>query len=247
VVDGNLYVDHYEEIAGRDSNNRVVVAGYKFFVTRVNLADPARPAMGPAINVPGVFVRERAQDSTWFTIEPKRNRDTGETTLTLSALYQPPGSSKAYLEGQVPLGNAGGDLLVGTQGAFTVNGGQLVSIDLRNPKDLKVTKSSIPGVVPQPEGSGTGGVAVGGAATRGPGGITYSSIHASARALAGDRLVLGINGGALVYDVRDPSRPALLGFVRGAQYGSQGRTVDLGGTVFLQGGLYGLEPLPAAP
>jgi len=215
LIGTQLYVDHFEQVPGLDALNRVIVAGIRYFVTRVDLQDPARPALGPKINVPGIFVGERSQDRTWFTLEPRRDAN-GREEVVLHALYQPTGQNRAYLEGSLPLSDdLQASLLFSDRAAYGAFAGQLVTLDLANPKAPVVAgRQDVPGVLP---GSGGGAVGVG---VSGPAGggrpVTFSTGWAGVRGLAAGTLVLGTDSGALTYDLGDPLRPAVQTFVRGA-------------------------------
>jgi hypothetical protein len=242
VVDGSFYVDHFEQIPGFDSLNRVIVAGVRYFVTRVDLTNPFSVQLGPKINVPGIFVGERTRDRSWFTVELGRHPTTGAEQNQLHALYQPPAQAKAYLESSLALdGNGSGRLVLGADAAFGVFGGRLVTFSLADPRQLAVAaRTDLPGVMP---GTSSASVGAGAVARGGEQPVTFRSGWAAVGALHGDSLVVHVNGGSLIYDVKDPVRPVLRSFVRGPNSGARLHP-STGGT-YLPAGRYGAFPVPA--
>ena len=243
VIGNTFYVDHFEQVPGFDELNRVIVAGVRYYVTRVDLSNPASPQLAPKINVPGVFIAERTSDRTWFTVEPRRDASTGAEQLSLHALYQPAGQARAYLESTLPAdAKLPGRLVFGDRAAFGISDGQLLTINLADSRALSVgARTQVPGVVP---GNGSSGV---GAATRvapGERPITFTSGWAEVAALMGDHLLLNVDGGALLFDVKDPVKPNAVGFVRATAGNAARLHLDVGQPAFLPAGLYGVAPLP---
>ena len=245
-VEGNVfYVDHFEQVPGLDDLNRVAIVGIRYFVTRVDLSNLAAPRLGPKVNVPGVFVFERSRDSTWFTVEPRRAEKNGEDQMVLNALYAPGGGGggKAYLEGSLVLpAGLSGNLVFTGDGAFGVFGGELLSLDLSDPRNPRIAgRTTVPGVIPGLPG---GGVRASGRPDPGGAPVTFGSGWAAARATAGARLVVSVDGGALVYDVSSVARPRLLAFIRGGTGDGDLRAAAPGAPIYLPAGRYGCEALP---
>lgn len=258
-----FFVDHYEEIPGVDRNNRVIVKGRRMFVTRVDLTSPARPVLSGKINVPGAFVRARASDDTIFTIEPKVDQKTDTSSLVLMALYQPRGSTRAYLEGRLTLEGASGMPIFGERAAYLTIDGELVAIDLADPRNLRVaSRVPVPGASrgqgaagargDVPEVRGGSGVAVD-APGFGPGfgpGLYDLEGLAEAHLLAGNTLFVRLDAAAGVrwqlFDVAMPTRPAL-GISATLPNGNGGLRVSPSGhRAFQAAGPYGIESFSLA-
>jgi hypothetical protein len=183
----------------------------RFFVTPVDLRDPARPVLATKVNVPGPLVSVRAATQSWYTLVPVVDPKTNDLLpkVAVAALFRPDGQSRAYLEGQRLLdGSLAGFAIDGTT-LWTALDNRLVAFDLAQPKTLpELSRTEIPGIKPGPRGD----------AHDQPGPPIYIpdlpgrpyEPTLSLVGVFGGRALLGAGHNELrVVDVRDPARPVL--------------------------------------
>ncbi len=261
----NLYVSHYEELPQVKLPNGELDFPVRYFVTRIDLKDPARPGRGPKVNVPGVFLA--ARDSTLFTVDTRSDDNTGKPTALIYALDLPAGSSKAYLQAKLAIDGSDGQVLVDKGGAFTVANADLVALDLRDPRNLKIaSRTRIPGLQPiewtagEPGSSGGSGtvavgaagvgvatpdIAIGGGSGFGISSDSYGGFYASneawLRQIVGGKLFVSVDAGFLIYDVGNLAQPALDRYVRTQGPVQEIRPAADGSRAFLPAGFYGVD------
>ncbi len=235
-----FFAAHFEEVPGKDRNNRVIVKAIRFYVTTIDLTNPRKPVRSPAINVPGLFLGARLTDRTFFTLEPKEDPKTGESHITLHALYNPPGSNKAYLQSKLDLGNNNA-VQVDDRGAYVVVDGALVAVDTSNPQALRIaSRTQIPGAQ---RGGGRGGDIVAPDFKGGGGSFFAEPTYANLEAVIGGHAFVRVNTGLLAYDLRSPSSPVFEGFAR-TQSGNSAPALSADGLrAFLAAGETGVQVL----
>jgi hypothetical protein len=105
----------------------------RYHALEMDLARPEAPQLGALVNVPGKLLAVRRADNTWFTAEPLLDDQRRRRGLTISALYRPPGSGRAYLERRLELDGVSDPVVEGSTLVVTANDA-LVVVDLGQPE-----------------------------------------------------------------------------------------------------------------
>jgi hypothetical protein len=218
-AEGDLLYFSHSEWAGRDESGRSLT---RFFLSRIDLSDPARPSALPKVNVPGVVVG--LDGDVVYTLDWSWNEDRSLRN-SFNALRLR--GARAYLLDRLPLtGSPWGVYVDGKSAVMSTyrywedtdgwhNEQRLVALDLRDPRALRVASE-----VRLPETWGWLREVVGGRAF-------YD---------------IGWQGGLLVYDVSDPDAVRLDRFQR-----HQGWIANIrisAGRAWIASGYYGLAQVP---
>ena len=199
----------------------------RYFLNRIDVTDPASPAVLPGINIPGMFVDASPSGSIIYTSETTWEPTTYAVHNLFHALEV--FEDKAYLQSSVELPGYSYGIQVKDGAAFavtywwenivgpvgvaqSVNHTELVTIDLGDPKAIRIA-----------------------------GEVKVPFDYAYLQKVDGGRAFLGSWAGIFVYDVGDIAQPAFEEFFR-----TQGWSQDIvvrGDRAWVPSGYYGVQVL----
>jgi hypothetical protein len=218
----------------------------KFFLGRIDLADPAAPKVLPAVNIPGALLGSSEDGRYIYTVEYTPAAGCGASGYAESGCYGTYSQTmyalaligdKAYLRGGIELYpvpkqnewySAGNIVIAGSHAYHALsrysyssdsykNSSELRAVDLSDPKNLRISSSQ-----PLP--------------------FTGASVMDAFQGLLVVEFTGGGGGGIMLYSILRPSDPAYAGFAR--TMGHPLKVRQIGAGLYLPSGWYGVQVVP---